>query len=291
MWRGAVARRGSSRSVLTVNAGLRMEKAALPRRFRSGRTRRAAAQLARDGRLSPQISKAGTVSRRNSSGRSRIGRRKPHPLARLHARQQIADYGCCDCSHRRRRACAGQSRGSSEQHEPTNAVGALERVPERPGTAHRVAGERGGLERERVEDLVDELARRGAEAPTLQPNRVAEAESRSIRHDRAHAVQVLEKRKQRERGGAAAVEEEHGRAFAGLGQVHASAPVHLDVAAGGRGGSEHPLVDVECLAGSNLHRQPRSRCWTATGPGANATSPLGTDVLLVARTDAMRFAT
>lgn len=87
------------------------------------------------------------------------------------------------------------------------------------------------------------------------------------------------------------MEEEHGRAFAGLGQVHASAPVHLDVAAGGRGGSEHPLVDVECLAGSNLHRQPRSRCWTATGPGANATSPLGTDVLLVARTDAMRFAT
>jgi hypothetical protein len=139
-----------------------------------------------------------------------------------HARQQVSDHGCGRHSQGRRRTGSGQERGRPEQHEPRNAVGARERVPERPGPTHRVAGEHRRLQPKLVDNLVEELDGGVSKALARDANRLAQPEHRPIHGDRPHTGEMVEQRKERQRGGAAAVQEHDRRALARLDDMDAS---------------------------------------------------------------------
>jgi hypothetical protein len=91
-----------------------------------------------------------------------------------------------------------------------------------PRSHPRAAGERGRLQLQFVQDLVEELDGGVSVALAGNVNGLAEPESRPIHGDRPHALKTFEQRKERERGRAAAVQEQDRWAFACLDDVDAS---------------------------------------------------------------------
>jgi len=74
-------------------------------------------------------------------------------------------------------------------------------------------------------------------------NGFAQPEPGPIHGDHPHALEMLQQRKDRERGRAAAMQEQHRWALARLDEVDASTRADLDVSTACRGGTEDPLVD------------------------------------------------
>jgi hypothetical protein len=101
-------------------------------------------------------------------------------------------------------------------------LGAREGIPQGPGRTHRAAGERGGLQLQFVQDLVEELDGGVSEELAGNANGVAQPEPRPVHGDQPHTLETFEQGKGRERGRAAAVQEQDRWALARLDEVDAS---------------------------------------------------------------------
>jgi hypothetical protein len=145
-----------------------------------------------------------------------------HLRVGFHAAQQVSDNGGDRHPQGRRGAGAGQERGRPEQHEPADAFGAREGVPERPGPTHRAAGERERVQPQLVDNLVLELDRGISEALARNANGFAQPESRPIHGNGPHTREMLEDSKERQRRRAAAVQEHDRRALARLDDMDPS---------------------------------------------------------------------
>ena len=124
---------------------------------------------------------------------------------------------------RQRRAVPGRSGADPSSASRRTRSGRASAYHMRPGPAHRVAGERRRLQPQLVEDLVDELDGRVPEALARNVSGLAQPEPRPVDGDRAHALEPLEHREERERGRVAAVQEHDRRALARLDDMDASA--------------------------------------------------------------------
>jgi hypothetical protein len=119
-----------------------------------------------------------------------------------------------------------------------------------------LAGERGRLQPQLVENLVEELDGGVSEALARNVNGLAQPEPRPIHGDRPHTLEMLEHRKERERGRAAAVQEHDRRALARLDHMDASTRANRDVSTPCQGSTEHPLVDLKHLIRVCGNRSP-----------------------------------
>jgi len=126
-------------------------------------------------------------------------------------------------------------------------LGARKGIPEGPGPTHRAAGKRGRLQPQFVQDPVEELDGSVSKALAGNVDGLAQPEPGPVHGDHPHTLEVLQQRKDRERGRAAAVQEKDQWALARLDEVDASTRADLDVSTACRGGTEDPLVDLSHL--------------------------------------------
>ncbi len=99
----------------------------------------------------------------------------------------------------------GKSGDPREQHEPANSFRTGEGVPEGPEPAPRGSSERGRLQPERIQDLVDEFDSAVSVAFAGNVDGIAQPESGTIRVDRPHTLEMRQEGKMGQRGRTAAV--------------------------------------------------------------------------------------